>query len=294
MDAPTLLAVPNFTEGRDGATIAALTDAMEAPGGARLLDLHSDPDHNRSVFTLAGRPLELVHALLAGARVAIERIDILAGAPGAHPHVGALDVAPIVHRSLAHRGAACATALTFADRLAVELGLPVFLYGALAGGRTRADLRRGGPAGLAERMKSGEQRPDFGPTRPHPGAGATLVCAREPLVAFNVELAAPADLELAQRIAALLREGGAEGLPGLRAIGLVLQSRGVVQVSVNVEQPLELPLGDVVAAVRRHAPVQRAEIVGLVPAAALANFPAEVPIAGFDPASGVIETVLAE
>ena len=174
-------------------------------GGARLLDVHTDPDHHRSVFTLAGEPGTLHEALLEGAREAVERIDLSAHA-GVHPRVGVLDVAPIVHRTDAERGAAVAEALLLAHRLGRDLGLPVYLYGALAGGRTRASLRAPGAlAGLA---------PDYGPPRLHPTAGATLVAARPPLVAFNVELAPPATLDDAKRIAAAIREGGPEGLPG--------------------------------------------------------------------------------
>ena len=143
-----------------------------------------------------------------------------------------------------------------ADRLAEELGLPVFLYGLLGGGRTRAELRRGGPGALAERMRAGELTPDFGPRAPHPTAGAVLVAARPPLVAFNLELAPPATLDDARRIAALVREGGAEGLPGVRAIGLELAHRdGVAQVSTNVEDHRAVPLAALLEAVARHAPV---------------------------------------
>src|SRR5947199_9068298 len=156
-----LLAVPNVSEGRDAAAVAEIADAFAA-GGAELLDIHSDPDHNRSVGTLKGEPGALSHALLAGAREAVERID-LTRHRGLHPHVGALDVAPIVHLDRAARGAACAEALVAADLIATELAIPVFLYGALAGGRTRAELRRGGQAELGHRMRAGELQPDFGP-----------------------------------------------------------------------------------------------------------------------------------
>jgi len=241
--------------------------AAFAEGGARVLDLHADPDHNRAVFTLAGEPGELHRALAQGARVAVERIDLRAHA-GVHPRVGALDVAPIVYRTEAERGAACAEALVLGHRLATDLRLPVYLYGALAGGRARAALRR--PGGLDG------VRPDYGPPRPHPRAGATLVAARPPLVAFNVELAAPATLEDARRIAARIREGGEEGLPGVRALGLRLASTGVVQISTNIEEPARATAGAVVAAVARHAEVAGAELVGLAPAAAIADI--EVPL----------------
>jgi glutamate formiminotransferase len=234
-------------------------------GGARLLDVHADPHHHRSVFTLAGAPGRLHEALLEGAREAVERID-LGRHEGVHPRVGVLDVAPIVHRTDADRGAAAAEALLLAHRLGRDLQLPVYLYGALAGGRARASLRAPNAlAGLA---------PDYGPPRLHPTAGATLVAARPPLVAFNVELAPPATLEDAKRIAADIREGGAHGLLGVRALGL--RAGELVQVSTNIEDHRRTTAADVVAAVARHAPVAQAELVGLAPAAALAGL--DVPL----------------
>jgi glutamate formiminotransferase/glutamate formiminotransferase/formiminotetrahydrofolate cyclodeaminase len=302
-----LLAVPNFSEGRDDETIDAIGRALARGGGAEavagrvhLLATHRDPDHNRCVFTLAGDPGALAPALLAGARVAVERID-LRRHEGVHPHVGALDVAPLVHLVDEDRGAACAEALVTADLLARHLALPVLLYGALARGRTRAQLRRGGPAELARRLAAraddgGDDdalRPDFGPPCAHPSAGATLVAARPPLVAFNVTLRPPATLAHARAIAARIREGGSEGLPGLRAIGLELERQQEVQVSMNVERPHETPLCDVVAAIARHAPVATAELVGLAPEAAFEGFPADLPIPNFDPDAHLIERALA-
>ncbi len=264
-----LLAVPNVSEGRDPAVLDAIGVAFSS-AGARLLDVHADPDHHRSVFTLAGGPGRLSGALVAGARVAIERIDLRAHA-GEHPRVGAVDVAPVVWLGEAERGAACAEALVTAHRLGGELGLPVYLYGALAGGRTRAQLRRPGAlAGLA---------PDYGPAE-HDSAGAVLVAARPPLIAFNVELAPPATLQDALAIAALIRDGGEEGLPGVRALGLVLARTGVVQVSTNIEDHHAVSAAAVVEAVRRHAPVAGAELVGVPPAAALAGFPQDVRLRG--------------
>jgi glutamate formiminotransferase/glutamate formiminotransferase/formiminotetrahydrofolate cyclodeaminase len=313
-----LLAVPNVSEGRDAGAIKAIGEAFAAatgapsserradrPNGVRLLDTHSDADHNRSVFTLAAPPGAIADAVLSGARAAVERIDVMTGPPdGQHPRVGALDVAPVVYLDPAGRGAACAEALVIADRLGAELEVPVFLYGELAGGRTRAQLRRGGVRALAERMRGGQRgagaaadadeeplRPDFGPSRLHPSAGATLVAAREPLVAFNLTLAAPARADDAHRIASLIREGGAEGLPGLRAIGVTLRG-SIAQVSMNVERPLALPLARVVEAVTRHAAVASAEIVGLVPGAALEGFPEQVPLPGFDPDHQLLEKAL--
>jgi glutamate formiminotransferase/glutamate formiminotransferase/formiminotetrahydrofolate cyclodeaminase len=293
---PTLLAAPNVSEGRERETIEAVGAAFVADDKARLLDLHSDGDHQRSVYTLAGEPPALADALLAGARVAVERIDIRDGR-GVHPHVGALDVVPLVYLDERTRGAACAEALVVADRIGEELRVPVFLYGALAGGRTRADLRRGGVDQLARRIADAQCQPDFGPRQLHPSAGATLVAAREPLVAFNLELAPPATLEDARDIAARLREGGLEGLPGVRAIGVPLRARegeGVVaQVSTNIEHPGRVPLAEVLARTRAHAAVSRVELVGLVPRSALDAFPDDVPIASFDPARQVIEDALA-
>jgi glutamate formiminotransferase / 5-formyltetrahydrofolate cyclo-ligase len=316
MTSPILLSVPNVSEGRDSGAISAMAAALTASGrsaagaaGVRLLDSHSDGDHHRSVFTLAGRSGELADGLLAMGRVAVERIDVMgrggsAGdlvVRGQHPYVGALDVAPIVYLDPQARGAACAEALVVADRIGGELGIPVYLYGELTGSagrpaRTRAELRRGGVERLAARMRApaGSElavAPDFGPLRLHPTAGATLVAAREPLVAFNLELAPPATVEDARRIAALVRDGGEQGIPGVRAIGIGL-SGGVAQVSMNVERPLEISLGMVTEAVGRHARVAGGELVGLAPRAALAGFPGDVPLPGFDPARHLIENAL--
>jgi glutamate formiminotransferase len=190
-------------------------------------------------------------------------------------------VAPIIYLSDQDRGAACAEALVLADLLGCELQIPVFLYGILAKGRTRAQLRKGGPAELQRRIDAGELRPDFGPPRLHPTAGAVLVAARPPLVAFNVELAPPATLDQAREIAALIREGGEEGLPKLRAIGLWLAAANLAQVSTNVEDHRATPLRAVLEAVARHAPVQGAELVGLAPEAAFDGFPPDIPLRGY-------------
>jgi glutamate formiminotransferase/glutamate formiminotransferase/formiminotetrahydrofolate cyclodeaminase len=273
-----LLAVPNVSEGRDASVVAQIGDAF-ASTGARLLDVHSDADHHRSVYTLAGDTAQVVSALVAGARACTRLID-LREQRGSHPHVGALDVAPVVHLDAARRGAACAAALVAGDELG-RAGLPVFLYGELAGGRSRAQLRRGGLAGLAERIAEGELRPDFGPERPDPRTGAVLVGARAPLVAFNVELAPPATLDDARAVAALVREGGRAGLPGVRAIGIELSSRGrpVAQVSANVEDHRRTTLAQLVEAVGSHAPIAGCELVGLAPQAAFEGFPEGVAVA---------------
>ena len=281
-----LLAVPNLSEGRDHALIERLADAF-AP--LRLLDVHADPDHGRSVLTFAGEQGEVARGLLAGAREALAAIDIR-GHGGIHPHVGAIDVAPVVYLDPLQRGAAVAEALTAAGLIGGELELPVFLYGALAGGRERAELRAGGVETLARRMREGELVPDYGPREPHPTAGALLVTARPPLVAFNVDLATD-DVELAKQLAAELRESGG-GLPGVRAIGLYLPERGCAQVSFNVHDFSAAPLAKLVTRIRERAPVAAAELVGLAPRAAFDGFPDDVPLRNFDPERHLIEEAL--
>lgn len=292
---PPLLAVPNVSEGADGRRLAQLESAFTR--GVVLLDRHSDADHGRSVFSLAGPPGTLTEALAGGAEEAVETID-MRGYAGAHPAIGALDVCPLVWFQAGGRDAARIEALTVAEQIG-GLGVPVFLYGELARSPARAErayFRNGGLAELWLRMESGELRPDFGPRLPHRTAGATLVTARPPLAAFNVELDT-GDLEIARSVAAGLRESGG-GPAGVRAIGLLLSS-GRAQVSINVHDPLAVPLGEVVERVRGLAaplgarPLQ-AELVGLIPRAALAGYPEDVPMRGFDPRRHVIEARLAE
>ena len=272
--ATLLTAVPNVSNGNDLAALAEVAHGFEQGGSARLLaEPHSDPDHGRSVFTLASEPGGMVDALVGGARVALERFS-LASHSGSHPNVGVVDVVPIVFLDDFRRAIAMAEALATAERLSSELELPVFLYGELAGGRTRAELRRGGIVELTARIARGELRPDYGPAEVDPAKGVTLVAARPPLVAFNLELAPPASLADAKAIAAHLREGGEAGLPGLRAIGLDLPAReGVAQVSMNIEDHRALSLADVVAAVNERAEVREAELVGLAPRAAFDGWP---------------------
>jgi glutamate formiminotransferase / 5-formyltetrahydrofolate cyclo-ligase len=288
--APELLvAVPNVSDGRHGPLLEAIERGF---GPARFLDIHADPDHNRSVFTLAARQGELAEGLVSGARAVLERVDISVHG-GVHPHVGALDVMPVVYRSEAQRGPACAELLTAAARIGDELELPVVLYGELATKpqhRERAWLREGGPQTLARRIEDGEVVPDFGPARAHPTAGVVLAAARPPLVAFNVDLAS-ADVDLARRIAASIRESNG-GLPGVRAIGLWLEQRGCTQVSCNVHDHRATPLREIVAAVQAQAPVAEAELVGLAPAAAFEGFPPGVPLRGFSSARHVLENAL--
>jgi glutamate formiminotransferase len=280
--------VPNFSEGRDRATIDALAKALGSR--ARLLDVHADADHNRSVFTLVGSAEELVEALLAGIACAVERID-LRRHDGAHPHVGAADVVPLVPLAPEDADVAREAALTLARRVGEELGLPVFLYGEVGGGRGPAFFRRGGPEELQRRVDAGELAPDFGPAQLSRSAGAVLVGARPPLIAFNVNLRGP--LEAAREVAALVRESGG-GFPGVRALGLDLPTAGLVQVSMNVEDWEAAALHEIVARVEREAEARGAEVVGselvgLMPAgAAAAAAGAALRIDGFD-ASRVLE-----
>jgi glutamate formiminotransferase / 5-formyltetrahydrofolate cyclo-ligase len=291
---PSLLAVPNVSEGQHATRIDALQRAFTS--GADLLDRHSDGDHDRTVFTLAGESASLREALLSGAQQAIELIDMSSYA-GLHPAVGALDVCPLVWTDPALRATARTEAIEVAQQLG-GLGVPVFLYGELASRpehAERAYFRNGGLAELWLRMEGGGLGPDFGPRQPHATAGVTLVTARPPLAAFNVELDS-GDLDLARAVAAGLRESGG-GPRGVRAIGLRLSS-GRTQVSTNIHDPFSVPLAEVVARVRALAqplgstPVE-AEVVGLIPEAALAAYPSDLPIRNFQPDQQTIESRLA-
>lgn len=286
-----LLAVPNVAEGRDPERLAELERVFTRD--AALLDRHTDADHDRTVFTLAGPAgRKLGEALVAGVAEAVDVID-MSHYRGAHPAIGAVDVCPLVWLDPADREAARVEAVAVATQIG-GLGVPVFLYGELArdpGRAERAYFRNGGLPELWLRMEAGELEPDFGPRLPHRTAGATLVTARPPLAAFNVELDS-GDIEVARAVAAGLREAGG-GLPGVRAMGVLLSS-GRGQVSTNIHDPLTVPLGAVVGRVRElAAPLgarpAEAELVGLAPAGALAGYPADVPIRGFDPAEDVIE-----
>jgi glutamate formiminotransferase len=279
-----LEAVPNFSEGRDRATIDAIGEALSTH--ARVLDVHSDEDHNRSVFTLVGGEEDLVPALLAGIACARERID-LRRHEGAHPRIGAADVVPVVPIAEADAARAGAAALELARRVGEELALPAFLYGDLAPGRGPAFFRRGGPEELHRRIDAGELAPDFGPAQLDERAGGVLVGTRSPLIAFNVDLAGD-DLDAAREVARAVRERDG-GFPGVRALGLRLPQAGHVQVSLNVEDWRASPLHEVVAAVHREAAarglgVTGAELVGLLPAgAAVAAAGSLLGVAGLDP-----------
>jgi len=283
-----LESVPNFSEGRDPGTVQALRAVLGEH--ARVLDVHTDPDHNRSVFTLVGEVDELVPSLVAGVACARERID-LRRHEGVHPRVGAADVVPIVPIRPEQMSDACAAALLIAEQIGTQLELPVFLYGEVGEGRRPAFFREGGSTELQRRIESGELKPDFGSAELDSAAGAVLVGARRPLIAFNVNLRGP--LAAAQEIAALVRESGG-GFPGVRALGFDLASRGLVQVSMNVEDWEAAAPHEIVARVEREAAVREAEVVGselvgLMPAgAALAAARSLLRIEGFD-ASRILE-----
>jgi glutamate formiminotransferase len=241
-----LEAVPNFSEGRSADTVRALREALASC--AHVLDVHADPDHNRSVFTLAGSAAELIDALMAGIACARERID-LRRHEGVHPRVGVADIVPVVAVWPEQLAEAKDAALILARRLGDELALPVFLYGELAPGRRPAHLRRGGPYELQRRIDAGELH-RFGRAADL-AAGCILVGARRPLIAFNVNLATT-DVTVAKEIAAAVRESGG-GFPGVLALGLPLVSRGLAQVSMNIEDWRVAPLADIVARVEAEA-----------------------------------------
>ena len=268
-----LESVPNFSEGRDRATIDALAEALGS--GARLLDVHADEDHNRSVFTLVGSEDELVESLLAGIACAAERID-LRRHEGAHPRVGAADVVPVVPLVPEELERACFCARVLAERVP---------------GRGPAFFRSRGLNALRQRVEAGELAPDFGPARLDERSGAVLVGARRPLIAFNVNLRG--SLEAAREVARAVRERDG-GFPGVRALGLDLPRAGLVQVSMNVEDYEAAALHEIVERVTREAEalgadVVGSELVGLMPAgAAVAAAGAVLRIDGFD-ASHVLE-----
>jgi glutamate formiminotransferase len=290
--------VPNISEGRRPEVVDEIAAAFAGPE-VLVLDRSADPDHNRTVLTLAGPGPALVEAAVAGALACARLID-LTSHRGVHPRMGALDVLPFVPlgRATVLRGAAdpdldcAALALRAGRRIAEEAGIPVHLYGAAARRPERAALPAVRGRRFEATLRSARQAPlpappDFGGPGPHPTAGATAVGAREVLVAYNVDLAG-ADLDLARRIASAVRERDG-GLPAVRAMGVELAGRGLVQVSMNLLDFRVTPPAVAFAAVARlaglaGARVVRSEVVGLVPAAALAGTdPAALRLDGFTP-----------
>lgn len=266
--------VPNVSEGRRPEVVGRLAAAAGCPG-VQLLDVSSDPDHNRTVLTLAGEAGALEEALLALYTTALEEID-LAAQTGVHPRVGAVDVVPFVPLGDTPMSVAVAAARRLGEEVARRFELPVFLYEEAAARperRNLAEVRRGGLAGLGRRIASSPAwRPDYGPSRLHPRAGATVIGARFFLIAFNAVLSTP-DVAVARRVAAAVREAGG-GLPALKAIGVELASRNLAQVSMNLVDYRRTSLAAALARVRREAEalgarVVETEIVGLVPEEAL-------------------------
>ena len=287
--------MPNVSEGRDRALIRALADAVEAVG-VQLLDVHSDVDHHRSVFTYLGAPDAVERATLALAELAIARID-LRRHQGVHPRVGALDVVPFAPL----RGLPMADAVDSARRVGRAIcemtGVPVFYYAEAAADPNRRELpvvRWGGFERLAERLADPRWRPDCGAATPHPSAGVTVVGAREPLVAFNAMLDAR-DVAIARAIAAAMRETAPGGLPRVRAIGVFLESRGIAQVSMNLldvrrTPPRVVAERVIVEARARAAIVTQWELVGCAPAGLFDALPA--PVLSLNPGCALLEELL--
>jgi len=281
--------VPNVSDGRRRDVIDRLASSIERVAGVRLLDRSSDPAHNRSVFTFAGEAQPVADAVLALFETAVAAIDLRSHS-GAHPRLGAVDVVPFIPLSGATMADCVALAGTTAASVASRFRIPVFLYEEAAttdARRNLADIRRGEFEGLAAKLALPEWQPDYGPSRPHPTAGATVIGARAPLIAFNVNLAT-GRLETAKTIAAAVRHSSG-GLPFVKALGIALEHRGVVQVSMNLTNYEKTPIVRVFAAVRQEAErrgtsVLESEIVGLVPEAALPPNPEQsLQLAGFNP-----------
>jgi len=265
-----LESVPNVSEGRDRAVIESVAEALRARG--RVLDVHSDADHHRSVFTVVAETDALIDSLFEGIARAAELIDLRLH-DGIHPRIGAADVVPIVPIRADEMDFAREAALVLGRRVGSELGLPVFLYGESGGGKRPAFFRQGGPAELQRRIDAGDVKPSFGPSRLDPRAGGVLVGARPLLIAFNIDLA-DGSLDDANAIAAAVRESGG-GMRGVQALGLLLPASGRVQVSLNVIDVDAAPLVEVVdrvrdLAARRGVEVGPSELVGLLPESAVA------------------------
>jgi glutamate formiminotransferase len=276
------------SEGRDAAALSRFAEAVRAVPGARLLDVHADPDHHRSVFTFVGAPEPVLDAALRLAAVVLETVDMRAHR-GMHPRLGAVDVLPFVPL----RGLALADAVAIARRAGAAVGerfgVPVYFYGAAARGPARRALRAGRAGeyeGLAARLAEADWAPDAGPARFDARRGGSAVGAREVLVAYNVWLDS-SDLDVARAIARAVRESSG-GLPGVQALGVPLPSRGLVQVSMNLVDPRRTGLGRVWDAVkgearRRGVRVARGELVGLAPRVAFeGRAPAEVGLGDLD------------
>ena len=266
--------IPNISEGRRRETIDAVVSAVRESAPVRVLDVSSDASHNRAVITLAGDPDTLKAAVPALYAAAIPRIDLRTHR-GEHPRLGAVDVVPFVPIEGVTMDDCVALARDVGADVAARFGLPVFLYEAAASRPARVnlpDIRRGEFEGLGAKLSQPEWRPDFGPAAPHPTAGATVIGARMPLIAFNVNLATDR-LDVAKAIARAVRFSSG-GLPFVKALGVPLHDRGTVQVSMNLTNFRETPITRAFDAVKAEAArhgvaIAESEIVGLVPAAAI-------------------------
>jgi glutamate formiminotransferase len=269
-------AVPNVSEGRRPEVLESLRTAINGVPGATLLDYSADPSHNRSVFTIIGDTRALHEAILALTHEAVSRIDLRTHR-GEHPRIGAVDVVPFIPLRGASMADCVALARDTARAVAERFDVPVYLYeeAAILPERRRLEvIRRGQFEGLAAKMPTPGWAPDFGPATPHPTAGATVIGARAPLIAFNVDLE-DATLDDARRIAATVRESSG-GLRGVKALGLWLPHRSVAQVSMNLTDYRHTPVATAFDAVVHAAAtlgvrVRESELIGLIPAAALAG-----------------------
>jgi glutamate formiminotransferase len=229
--------VPNVSEGRRCEVVDGIADALRGAGSVRLLDYSSDPSHNRSVFTLVGDTVGLTESILALFARAVAEIDMRTHR-GVHPRVGAVDVVPFIPLAGATIADCVALARSVGASVAERFQVPVYLYEAASDNPARKnleDIRRGQFEQLAAKMAAPLWVPDFGPSRPHPTAGATIIGARMPLIAYNINLATDR-LDVAARIAATIRQSGG-GLPCVKAIAVALAERGIVQVSMNLTNP---------------------------------------------------------
>lgn len=286
-DVRLIESIPNVSEGRHPEVLERLAGAVQTTAGVRLLDHSSDPSHNRAVFTFAGQRDAVGAAALALVEEAVRAID-LRGHAGQHPRIGAADVVPFVPLG----GSTMADCVALAREVGAEVGarlrVPVYLYEEAASSPARRRLehiRRGGFEGLAGKMRTPGWAPDFGPSAPHPSAGAVVIGARQALIAWNINLDSDR-LEIAKAIAAVIRESSG-GFPCVKAAGFRLAHRGIVQVSMNLTDYTQTPMAVVFEAVgreaaRRGVAVLESEIIGLVPAAALPS-DTDLRLAGFGP-----------
>jgi glutamate formiminotransferase len=267
--------VPNFSEGSDERVLSSIADAVKSVKGVRLLDICKDPDHNRTVFTFIGDPGAVEKGAAAACDSALGAIDMCRHG-GVHPRIGAVDVVPFVPISGLGMKDAVEAAHRFGRAFAERNRIPVFFYGEAALRPERKELshiRSGGYEGLKKKLSDPQWVPDAGPVLFDPCKGATAVGARQPLIAYNINLETN-DLDIARRIASEIRQSAASGLRSVKAIGVPLKSRGIVQVSMNLTNYRETPIKEVFDVVtekarRQGVKVLESEIVGLVPAAAM-------------------------